>query len=341
MRIQLALVAVGFTCTLLLAVPSRASESREIVTTCERVIRNSAESYGGPALGSAAAEANFRECWEGAILSRDGVPANLRKMCDGEVERSGRHLGSREGDATHRQCREREMARTAPVLAAARACLAELRGGDAKFGAAAWDRTYDGCMQRSGVDRSGVTEAEPKPFGRGKVQAYLNALYHGDLPKLRAIDAELSQKLGAMYQVPGYKASLLQQVLANYLIHYPVAFRNCLPADSPKVRIGEAGERITTRGGIEVARQTFDTRRDVPVARHRYPLATRVKPDAEQSDIEDRLLKGLSGVDLEELRSRHVNQVVAEVMNGLQCTDPVVKQLDSNLIRFAPVLLPP
>jgi hypothetical protein len=238
MRIQLALVAVGLTCTLLLAVPSRASESREIVTTCERVIRNSAESYGGPALGSAASEANFRECWEGAILSRDGVPANLRKMCDGEVERSGRHLGSREGDATHRQCREREMARTAPVLAAARACLAELRGGDAKFGAAAWDRTYDGCMQRSGVDRSGVTEAEPKPFGRGKVQAYLNALYHGDLPKLRAIDAELSQKLGAMYQVPrvqGLAAAAGARELSDSL-------PGCLP-ELPPGRFAESEDR--------------------------------------------------------------------------------------------------
>jgi hypothetical protein len=334
------MLAAGIAVTLLLPAPSLARESKEIAASCEQVIRNSAQMHGGPALGSTAAEANYRECWENSVLSRDGRPANLVKICREELDRRGRRPGTPEWDKDYRQCIERETTRTAPVQAAVTACLANLRGGSAKFGSPAWDAAYEGCMQRSNADRSSIAEADPKPFGRGRVRTYLNAVYHGDLATLRSMDADLSVRLGAMYQVRGYKASLLERILANYLIHYPVAYRNCLPADSPKVTIGGVVERITKRGGEEVSREIIDTRRDIPVAKHLHALATRVKPDPGDSDFDDRLMKGLTGVDLEELRGSHISQVVAEVMNGLQCTDPVAKQLDANLVKYSAVLLP-
>lgn len=325
---------------LFFTVHALAQPSADIAASCLLAVKNRATTQGGPPVGSEQANADYRECWEGSVRSRDGMPVNLRKLCGEELERRGKRLGTPEGDKAHKQCVDREVARTAPVLAAVTACLDALRPGQAVFGGAEWDVAYKGCMAGSGVDRTSIATEDPKPFGRGKVQAYLNALYHDDLATLRAIDAELSAKIGASVQIPGVKDSMLRPIVANYLIHYPIAYKACLDADSPRVTIGGVYERIRRRGGVEVSREIIDTRRDVPIARHLYALAKRVEPSGGKIQLEERLLEFLSGVEFEELRSSNISHVVAKTMNGLTCSDPVAKQLEAGIVKYAPLLLP-
>lgn len=329
-----AIVSVLFT------LPASAQTSADIAASCMLVVKSHAMAEGGPPVGSDQANANYRECWEGSVQSRDGMPTNLRKICGEELDHRGKRLGTPEGDKAHKQCVDREVARTASVLAAVQGCLEALRPGPAAFGSAEWDGAYAQCMTRSGADRSTIVSADPKPFGRGKVQGYLNALYHDDLATLRATDAELSAKIGARAQVPGMKDSMLRPILANYLIHYPIAYKECLDANSPKVTIGGVYERIKRRDGVEVSRERIDTRRDVPIARHLYPLAKRVQPSSGESRFMEGLIESMTGVEFEELRSSNISHVVAKTMNGLKCTDPVAQQLEARLVKYAPLLLP-
>lgn len=330
------MIAIG---SALWTIPTLAQTSADITASCTLAVKNHAMAAGGPPVGSEKANADYRECWEGSIQSRDGATTNLRKICREELERRGKRLGTPEGDQAHKQCVDRETARTAPVLAAVQSCLNALRSSAATFGSAEWDSAYAQCMVRSGADRSTIVSADPKPFGRGKVEGYLNALYHDDLATLQATDAELSRKVGATMQVPTIKDSLLRPILANYLIHYPIAYKACLEPDSPKVTIGGVVERIKRRGGVEVSREIVDTRRDVPIARHLYPLAKRVQPSSGEGWFMEGLLESLTGVQFEELRSTNISHVVAKTMNGLKCTDPVAKQLEAGLVKYAPILL--
>jgi hypothetical protein len=336
---------IGLSCAiaLLVALPVDARDaSAQIAARCKQKIENNAVTHGGPPAGSPQANEHYRDCWEGAVRSRDGTAPDIRRICGDELSRRGWRLGTTQGDQAHRQCVDRELARTAPVLAAVQTCLDRLRSGPDVFGSAEWDRVYDGCMQGTGVDRSTVAaEQAPKPFGRGKVQAYLNALYHDDQSALRATDKELTRlTLQDSRDFGGIKMSLLEPILQNYLIHYPVAFKDCLAPDSPKITIGSAYDRVRRRGGVEVSRETIDTRRDVRVARHLYPLAQRIGASSGTSPFEERLLQAFGGADLQELRGSNISEVVAKTMNGLKCTDPVVKQLESRFLKYAPMLMP-
>jgi len=337
------LIALACAAGLLVALPALARDpSAQIVARCKLKIDNNAIAHGGPPAGSPQANEHYRDCWEGAVRSRDGTAPDIRRICGDELSRRGWRLGTTQGDQAHRQCVERELARTAPVLAAVQTCLEKMRSGPDVFGSAQWDRVYDGCMQGTGVDRSTVAaEPEPKPFGRGKVQAYLNALYHDDETTLRAIDKELTRlTLQDSRDFGGINMALLLPILQNYLIHYPIAFKECLAPDSPKITIGGVWERVTRRGGVETSRETFDTRRDVRVARHLYPLAQRLGASSGSSPMEERLLQAIGGADLQELRGSNISEVVATTMNARKCADPDIKQLESRFLKYAPMLMP-
>lgn len=258
------------------------------------------------------------------------------KSCAEELRERGLTSGMPGFDTEYIACRDRKNA----------AVRAGASGLDAQLGARCKDELIDrgfipgiGAYQtemnrclarRRSEGNAGTVEfTDDKPFGRGKVQDYLNALYSDDLPTMRAIDAELAQRMQTRMGV-----SVFNLVVQNYLAAYPGVYKACLEPNAPTVTVGEVFDEVKRDGnGIEISRRQVDQRRKVPVNQRFLPMAR--SSGVQMSGSAEDLVARLAGLDLGELSFGNIAAVVQRTMQRHPCSDPVTRRLEDALIRYS------
>lgn len=258
------------------------------------------------------------------------------KSCAEELRERGLTSGMPGFDTEYIACRDRKNA----------AVRAGASGLDAQLGARCKDELIDrgfipgiGAYQtemnrclarRRSEGNAGTVEfTDDKPFGRGKVQDYLNALYSDDLPTMRAIDAELAQRMQTRMGV-----SVFNLVVQNYLAAYPGVYKACLEPNAPTVTVGEVFDEVKRDGnGIEISRRQVDQRRKVPVNQRFLPIAR--SSGVQMSGSAEDLVARLAGLDLGELSFGNIASVVQRTMQRRPCSDPVTRRLEDALIRYS------
>jgi hypothetical protein len=198
-------------------------------------------------------------------------------------------------------------------------------------GLGAYQAEMNQCLARRKSEGSaGTADFTPdKPFGRGKVQDYLNAIYSGDLAALRAADAELAQRMQTRMNV-----SLFNLVAQNYLAAYPVIYKSCLEPDAPTVTVGETFDEVKRDGrGVEISRRQVDKRQKIPVNRRLLPVARHagVKASGSGEDFVSRM----AGFELGELSFGNIGSIVRRTMHRRTCDDPVTRRLEEALVKYS------
>jgi hypothetical protein len=196
------------------------------------------------------------------------------------------------------------------------------------------DPHFERCERRLLREfRAQSGRSAPMPFGDdSRVSDYLNALYNDDLERLRGMDRLLTNRYSF-----GINVTLMTPILQNYFAMYPSRYSRCLESDAPSITVGESYDDVTKDGtGLEIRRTRVDTRREVPVNRRFYDMA-RTSGIGQGSRLDD-VVTGWGGVNLRDLGSAQVNQVVRDVMTAYACDSPAIRRLEEKFIRYAPVL---
>lgn len=256
--------------------------------------------------------------------------------CADELRARGLTSGMPGFDTEYVACRERRRAAVRSGTHGADAqlgalCKEELVDRGFVPGVGAYQAEMHKCLDRRKSEGNAGTAdfTADKPFGRGKVQDYLNAIYAGDFAAMRATDAELGQRMQTAMNV-----SLFNLVAQNYLAAYPVIYKSCLEPDAPTVTVGEVFDEVKRDGrGIETSRRQVDERRKIPVNRKLLPVARHA--GVKSSGMDDEFAARLAGFDLGELSFRNVDSIVRRTMHRRPCDDAVTRKLEEAFIKIA------
>lgn len=256
--------------------------------------------------------------------------------CADELRARGLTSGMPGFDTEYVACGERQRA---AVLSGAHGhfvqigtlCKEELVDRGFVPGVGAYQPEMNKCLARRKSEGSAGTAdfTADKPFGRGKVQDYLNAIYAGDFAAMRATDAALGQRMQT-----GMNVSLFNLVAQNYLAAYPAIYKSCLEPDAPTVTVGAVYDEVKRDGrGIELGRRQVDERQRIPVNRKLLPVARHA--GVKSSGLDDEFALRLAGFELGELSFRNVDSIVRRTMQRRSCNDAVTRRLEDAFIKIA------
>jgi hypothetical protein len=275
-----------------------------------------------------------------ALLTLAGLlapaAAHADPYCNEEALKRGLQFGTPEFQEAQRACRERRSAEArsgamGQHVQSVTLCKSELNDRGFIPGLGRYQAEMTKCMQRrtSEGKTGGDDFTGDSPFGRGKVQDYLNALYNDKADERRALEAEM----GAATQT-GASTTMLMQIARNYLGAYPVIYRACLEPDAPTVTLGEVYDEVKRDGtGLERGRRTVDTRTAFPVNRRFMPVVNRF--GVGRGGMAEDLVAKLAGRELGELSFSNIARVVEASMHRRPCSDPVMQRFEAGLIKAA------
>lgn len=273
----------------------------------------------------------------GLAMAQEKPPSSPpSKSCAEELRERGLTSGMPGFDTEYIACRDRKNAAVragasgldAQVIAL---CKDELIDRGYTPGIGAYQTEMNRCLvRRKSEGPAGTADfTDEKPFGRGKIQDYLNALYSDDVPTLRAIDAELAQRMQTRMGV-----SVFNVVTQNYLAAYPVVYKACLEPNAPTVTVGEVFDEVKRDGnGIEISRRQVDQRRTIPVNRRFLPMAR--SSGVQMSGSAEDLVAKLAGLELGELSFGNIAAVVQRTMQRRPCSDPVTRRLEEAFVKYS------
>lgn len=264
------------------------------------------------------------------------TPAHAQS-CNDELLKSGLKFGDPGWDAAKAACVKRL---DDEVLSGARGkdaqigalCKRELVDRGMVPGVGAYQREMTACLaRRNSEGEAGAVEfSAERPFGRGAVQDYLNALYNDDAAAMRSIDDRLASRMGTRLPV-----SLFNLIAQNYLSAYPSLYRACLEPDAPTITVGRVYDEVKRDGrGIEMGRRQVDERRQVRVNRRFMALAQGA--GVATSGAGEDFVARLAGMELGEFAFSNVAAVVQRTMQRRPCDDPVTKRLEEKMVAFNP-----
>ncbi len=129
-------------------------------------------------------------------------PSKPSKSCAEELRERGLTSGMPGFDVEYIACRDRKNAEVRSGASGLDAqlialCKDELIDRGFLPGIGEYQTEMNKCLaRRKSEGQAGTADfTDAKPFGRGKVQDYLNALYSDDVTAMRAIDTELAQRM--------------------------------------------------------------------------------------------------------------------------------------------------
>ncbi len=254
------------------------------------------------------------------------LTAHADPICNDEALKRGLKFGTPEFSEASRACKERTRAEVRSGAMGQHAqsvslCKSELEDRGFTAGLGQYQAEMTKCISRRMIvgKTAGDEFTGDSPFGTGKVQDYLNALYNDNVDVRRALEAEMGAKEGH-----GATIALLMRVATNYVGAYPVIYKACLEPDAPTVSLGEVYDEVTVDGtGLERSRRTVDTRTKFPVNRRLLPVAQRFGVGR----------GGLGGGDPHELSWSNIARVVERSMHRRPCSDPVMLRFEAALIK--------
>lgn len=263
-----------------------------------------------------------------------GPPPRQYKSCETELSEKGIVYGAanyreliRECEARYRKdVREGAFGIETQVLTL---CADELEKRGMTAGIGRFQSELTTCMARRTQEiQSGTApSAQEVPFGRGKIQDYLNALYLGDTAAIDRINGDFSTA-ARWYPI----ASLIKVIAPNYIGMYPFLYKQCLEPDAPSITRGRVYDEVKRDGrGIEISRRTIDNRYQFPVNRRLYGLATKFGVGTTEGSTAGLPTSSRIG----EYAAENVNQVVRRTMESFGCEDPKIRQLEDALIKYA------
>ena len=275
-----------------------------------------------------------------ALLTLAGLlgpaAAHADPYCNEGALKLGLRFGTPEFEEARSACRERRRAEArsgamGQHVQSITLCKSELDDRGFIPGLGRYQDEMEKCMQRRASEgkTAGDDFTGDSPFGKGKIQDYLNALYNDKADQRRALEAEM----GAATQT-GASTTILMQISRNYLGAYPVIYKACLEPDAPTVTLGEVYDEVKRDGtGLELGRRTVDTRTAFPVNRRFMPVVDRF--GVGRGGMAEDLVGKLAGREVGELSFSNIARVVEKSMHRRPCSDPVMQRFEASLIKAA------
>jgi len=171
---------------------------------------------------------------------------------------------------------------------------------------------------------------------------YLNAIYEGNIDKIRDIDAEMTATLRrGLLEVPGVgdvgRLSVIARVVNEYTYYYKSFSRSCLRSGAQSLTFEKhvnGWEMVDGRGIVLQHYNGWDLRSVYVVNEEFIAITAKVGaaqgPANELSMIADRLFnKGMLS---------DVAQGVQEMMQSHDCDSPEIRQFEKNLLRLFPLV---
>ena len=264
------------------------------------------------------------------------LPSKPSKSCAEELRERGLTSGMPGFDVEYIACRDRKNAEVRSGASGLDAqlialCKDELIDRGFLPGIGQYQTEMNRCLtRRKSEGQAGTADfTDAKPFGSGKVQDYLNALYSDNVPAMRALDAEFAQRMQTRMPV-----SVFNLIVQNYLAAYPIFYKSCLEPNAPTVTVGEVYDEVKRDGsGMEISRREVDERRRIPVNQRFLQMAK--NSGVKMSGSLDDFVTSLAGFELGELSFTNIGSIVQRTMQRRPCNDPVTRRLEDAFIKHS------